>query len=97
MNAQMARGYKVRTGGGLFSQILNTIPLLLPVTINATLSIYDVADAMELRAFGAKKERTWYRTVHFKPTDYMALVLLGGCLLFAIYLRIQFITYWIPT
>jgi energy-coupling factor transporter transmembrane protein EcfT len=39
MNAPMARGYKVRTGGGMFSQIVNTIPLLLPATINATLSI----------------------------------------------------------
>jgi energy-coupling factor transport system permease protein len=96
MNAQMARGYKVRAGGGLFSQILNTIPLLLPVTINATLSIYDVADAMELRAFGARKERTWYRTVQFRPADYMALVLIGCCLVFAVYLRTQLTTYWIP-
>lgn len=97
MNAQMARGYKVRKGGGLFSQILNTIPLLLPVTINATLSIYDIADAMELRAFGAKKERTWYRTVQFRPADYLALVLIGCCLVFAVYLRTRFTTYWIPT
>jgi len=29
--------------------ILNTVPLLVPVAINAMLSIYDVADAMELR------------------------------------------------
>jgi len=96
MNAQMARGYKVKTKGGLFSRILNTVPLLLPVTINATLSVYDVADAMELRAFGAKKERTWYRVVQFKPIDYIALVLVGCCLAFAIYLRTQFTTYWIP-
>jgi energy-coupling factor transport system permease protein len=96
MNAQMARGYKVRTGGGLFSRILNTIPLLLPVTINATLSIYDVADAMELRAFGAKKQRTWYRATRLKPADYLTLILVSCCLAFAIYLRTQFTTYWIP-
>ena len=97
MNAQMARGYKAKTRGGLFSRILNTIPLLLPVTINATLSIYDVADAMELRAFGAKKERAWYRAVQLKPVDYIALGLIGCSLAFAIYLRTQFTTYWIPT
>jgi energy-coupling factor transport system permease protein len=97
MNAQMARGYKTRAGGGLFSQILNTIPLLLPVTINATLSIYDVADAMELRAFGAKKQRTWYRTVQFSAADYLSLVIIACCLVLAGYLRTQFSTYWIPT
>jgi energy-coupling factor transport system permease protein len=96
MNAQMARGYKARTRGGLFARIANTVPLLLPVTINATLSVYDVADAMELRAFGAKKERTWYRTVQFKRADYLALVLIGCCIALAIYLRTRFTTYWIP-
>jgi len=96
MNAQMARGYKTRTGGGLFSRIANTVPLLLPVTINATLSVYDVADAMELRAFGAKKNRTWYRTLKLTPADYTALVFISCCLAFAIYLRTRLTTYWIP-
>jgi energy-coupling factor transport system permease protein len=96
MNAQMARGYKARTGGGFLSRIANTVPLLLPVTINATLSVYDVADAMELRAFGAKKQRTWYRTVHLRPADYAALVVIAFSLAFAIYLRTRFTTYWIP-
>jgi len=95
-NAQMARGYKAKAGRGFFSRILNTVPLLLPVTINATLSVYDVADAMELRAFGAKKERTWYRIVQLKPADYMALLLIGCCLAVAVYLRTQFTTYWVP-
>lgn len=96
MNAQMARGYKTRAGGGFFSRIANTIPLLLPVTINATLSVYDVADAMELRAFGAKKTRTWYRTVQFTPIDYVAIAFIVCCLAFAVYLRTKFTTYWIP-
>jgi len=96
MNAQMARGYKARTGGGFFSRIVNTVPLLLPVTINATLSVYDVADAMELRAFGSKKQRTWYRTVHLRPPDYAAQVVIAFSLAFAIYLRTIFGTYWIP-
>jgi len=96
MNAQMARGYKARTGGGLFSRIVNTVPLLLPVTINATLSVYDVADAMELRAFGAKKKRTWYRTLQLIPADYVSLIFIGCCLAFAICLRTRFTTYWIP-
>jgi energy-coupling factor transport system permease protein len=96
MNAQMARGYKVRTRGGVFARILNTVPLLVPVAINAMLSIYDVADAMELRAFGSGKNRTWYRTVTFKRRDYVGAMTLAVLLVLAIVLRTQLSTYWIP-
>ncbi len=96
MNAQMARGYKVRARGGLISRIVNTVPLLVPVAIGAMLSIYDVADAMELRAFGARKERTWYRTVSLRRIDYLSIFSLASLLLLAIYLRTQFVTFWIP-
>ena len=97
MNAQMARGYKVKVRGGFFARILNTVPLIVPVAMNAMLSIYDVADAMELRAFGAEKTRTWYRTVYFKRRDYASIILLLLMLSVAIFLRTKFTTYWIPT
>jgi len=97
MNAQMARGYKVKVRGGLFARILNTVPLIVPVAMNAMLSIYDVADAMELRAFGAEKTRTWYRTVNFKSRDYASIAILFVMLVVAIFLRTKFTTYWIPT
>ena len=96
MNAQMARGYRVKVRGGLLARIFNTVPLLVPVAINAMLSIYDVADAMELRAFGSGKKRTWYRTVKFKTLDYAALFSLCSFLIVAIYLRTQFTTFWVP-
>jgi len=96
MNAQMARGFKVKARGGLMARILNTVPLLVPVAMNAMLSIYDIADAMELRGFGAKKTRTWYRTVSLAGLDYVVAVLLFAALAAAIYLRTQFTTYWIP-
>jgi energy-coupling factor transport system permease protein len=96
MNAQMARGFKARARGGLFARILNTVPLLVPVSINAMLSIYDVADAMELRAFGAEKTRTWYRTVSFKPRDYVSTITLFSLLILAFVLRTRITTYWIP-
>ncbi len=96
MNAQMARGFKVKAKGGLFARILNTVPLLVPVAISAMLSIYDVADAMELRAFGAEKTRTWYRTVSFKRRDYLSTASLFSLLVVAVILRMKFTTYWIP-
>lgn len=97
MNAQMARGFRVKARGGLFARILNTVPLLVPVALNAMLSIYDVADAMELRAFGAEKRRTWYRTVSLNRRDYVSIVSLFALLILAIFLRTRFTTYWIPS
>ena len=78
-------------------RILNTVPLIVPVAMNAMLSIYDVADAMELRAFGAEKTRTWYSTVYFKRRDYASIATLFVMLFVAIYLRTKFTTYWVPT
>lgn len=97
MNAQMARGFKVKAKGGWFARILNTVPLIVPVAMTSMLSIYDVADAMELRAFGAEKKRTWYRTVNFKQIDYGATIILFALLVVAVYLRIKFPTPWFPT
>jgi energy-coupling factor transport system permease protein len=96
MNAQAARGFKAITKGGLISRILNTVPLLVPVAISAMLSIYDIADAMELRAFGAEKKHTWYRTVSLKRLDYVAVFSLVLLLALAIFLRTKFTTYWLP-
>ena len=96
MNAQMARGYTVRAKGGLLGRIMNTVPLLVPVAINAMLSIYDVADAMELRAFGSSKKRTWFRTLKAGPADYVGVFSLVSLLLVAVYLRTQFTTFWVP-
>jgi energy-coupling factor transport system permease protein len=96
MNAQMARGFKIKVHGGLLARILNTVPLLVPVAVNAMLSIYDVADAMELRAFGSQKKRTLYRSVALKPADYITLISLAALLVLSIYLRTKFTTFWIP-
>lgn len=96
LNAQMARGYRTKGGKNIFATIINTIPLIVPVSINAMLSVYEVADAMELRGFGAKKERTWFRTVAFNRVDFVvigAVVALFGVF---VYLRTLFPGIWVP-
>ncbi|ABL78931.1 energy-coupling factor transporter transmembrane component T family protein [Thermofilum pendens] len=69
LEAQMARGYRPRGGKNPLGRILAVIPLIVPVTVSATLSIYDVSDAMELRGFGGTKCHTWYRKLSMKTLD----------------------------
>ncbi len=96
LNAQMARGYRTKGGKNVFATIINTIPLIIPVSINAMLSVYEVADAMELRAFGAKSHRTWFRTVAFKREDYAVVAAVGVALVAFIYLRVLYPGIWVP-
>ena len=96
MNAQKARGYNVRVKGGWFASILNTGPLIVPVPKTANLSVHEYADAMEMRAFGAEKTRTWYRIVSFHRRDYIAILVLLSMLFLAAFLKLKFPSFWIP-
>jgi len=75
LEAQMARGFKPRGGKNPLAKILSIIPLIVPVTISAALSIYDIADAMELRGFGERKSHTWYRKLNFNKKDKFLIAL----------------------
>ena len=39
------------------------------MTVSAALSIYDIADAMELRGFGRERCHTWYRELRMSRLD----------------------------
>uniref|UniRef100_A0A7C4FA94 Energy-coupling factor transporter transmembrane protein EcfT n=1 Tax=Thermofilum pendens TaxID=2269 RepID=A0A7C4FA94_THEPE len=69
LEAQMARGYRPRGSRNIFARILSLAPLVVPVTISATLSIYDIADAMELRGFGEEGCHTWFRRLRMGKLD----------------------------
>lgn len=96
LNAQMARGYRTKGGKNFLATIINTVPLIVPVSINAMLSVYEVSDAMELRGFGAKKERTWFRALEFRRLDYVVVGILAVLFVAFGYLRILFPGIWVP-
>ncbi|MEM2794460.1 MAG: energy-coupling factor transporter transmembrane component T, partial [Thermofilaceae archaeon] len=75
LEAQMARGYKPKGGGNLIARIVALTPLVVPVTISATLSIYDIADAMELRGFGEVECHTWFRALKFRKADFVVVAI----------------------
>lgn len=75
LDAQMARGYKPKGGGNLIAKIVALAPLVVPVTVSATLSIYDIADAMELRGFGEAECHTWFRALKFRKVDFAVVAI----------------------
>ncbi len=75
LEAQMARGFRPRGGRNPLARILSVVPLVVPVTVSATLSIYDIADSMELRGFGEERCHTWYRELKLSKWDKLLLVL----------------------
>jgi energy-coupling factor transport system permease protein len=79
IDAQRVRGYEwEKIGRGPIGKLRRTIPLIVPVTINAIVGAEDTIDAMDLRAFGTGR-RTWLRELAFDRTD--VLVLIGFSLL----------------
>jgi energy-coupling factor transport system permease protein len=76
LDAQRARGYEVdKLKGGLVARIQKLAPLIIPVTMQSTVTGEEVIDAMDLRAFGTAP-RTWLKDLHYAPRDY-AMIGLG--------------------
>lgn len=75
IDAQRIRGYDYeKVGRGPLGRVRRTVPILVPVTINAIVGAEDTIDAMDLRGFGTGR-RTWLRVLRFDRQD---LLLLGG-------------------
>lgn len=80
IDAQRIRGYDYeRAGRGPLGRIRRTVPVLVPVTINAIVGAEDTIDAMDLRCFGTGR-RTWLRELVMDRTD--RALLAGFALLF---------------
>jgi len=99
LDAQRARGYELeRKGAGLFQQVKNLAPLVVPVTIGTILGGEDIIDAMDLRAFGAKPKRTWIVELHYERRDYVLIAF--GVLLFVVttVARVSgYLHFWVPS
>jgi len=73
MDAQRARGYEMdKLKGGLIAKIRRLAPLIIPVTMQSTVTGEEVIDAMDLRAFGTAP-RTWLKKLQYAPRDYFVI------------------------
>ena len=73
VDAQRARGYEVeKLKGGIAAKIRKLAPLIIPVTMQSTVTGEEVIDAMDLRAFGTAP-RTWLKDLHYALPDYFMI------------------------
>ena len=79
--AQQARGVELSGKENLFKRLKGASAILLPLILSSLERIEVVATAMELRCFGKKEKRTWYRARAFARGDY--LIMAAGGLLVA--------------
>lgn len=77
--AQRLRGYEVTPTRNPFRRFRQLQPLIVPTVVSAFIRAEDVADALDLRGFGARR-RTWVRTLQFGGVD---LVVIGLAVLVA--------------
>ncbi len=89
LDAQQSRGYEMQKKG-LINQIKNLFPLLVPLIISSIKRAFNVAEALESRAFGSRKDRTYYYTIKYSFKDFVFTLYLLVFLAFVIFIRVQF-------
>ena len=89
LDAQQSRGYEMQKKG-LINQIKNLFPLLIPLIINSIKRAFNVAEALESRAFGSRKQRTFYYGIKYSFKDYIFTIYLLIFLIFVIIIKVQF-------
>ena len=67
------------------ARIQRLAPLVIPVTMQSTVTGEEVIDAMDLRAFGTAP-RTWLKELKYAPRDYVIIglgvaIFIGCCVL----------------
>ena len=71
--AQQARGIDMSKKAGLTSRVKNSAAIIMPLIFSSLERIESISSAMELRAFGNNKKRTWYSGRAFEKRDYIAI------------------------
>ena len=72
MDARKLRGAKALEGGGILSRLNEYRAIALPLMIKSMRKAQMISLAMDARAFGAHKTRTWLLESRMSPLDYLA-------------------------
>lgn len=71
--AQQARGIDLSGKDKLITRLKNSVAILLPLILSSLNRIETVSNAMELRGFGKKENRTWYTWRKLERSDWLAI------------------------
>ncbi|RDY23651.1 energy-coupling factor transporter transmembrane protein EcfT [Romboutsia maritimum] len=82
--AQQARGIDLSKNEKISKRIKNSASILMPLIFSSLERIDKISLAMELRAFGNGKKRTWYSMKKFKKEDYISILALIVILIISI-------------
>ena len=74
--AQQARGIDMSKKEKVIKRIKYSASILMPLIFSSLDKIETISTAMELRAFGNKKKRTWYSERPFKKGDYITIAIM---------------------
>lgn len=75
--AQQARGIDMSKKEKLIKRIKNSASILMPLIFSSLDRIDTISSAMELRAFGKNKKRTWYSGRKFAKRDYITIAIVS--------------------
>ena len=68
----------------LSKRIKNSVSILMPLIFSSLDRIEAISSAMELRAFGSNKKRTWYNGRAFEKGDYITITIVSIILIISI-------------
>jgi len=86
IDAQKARGAKLEEKG-IFRQIKNYIPIMVPMIINSILMANTLSMAMLNRGFGYTRSWTSLKELSFTKWDYLTIIMIILMVISGIYLR----------
>ncbi|MGQ9478421.1 MAG: energy-coupling factor transporter transmembrane component T family protein [Thermoproteota archaeon] len=86
-DTQRSRGLELEKGG-FMERIRNFIPILIPLLVNTIRRTYEIADAMEIRAFGASLRRTSFKQLRFRRGDYLLCLFSVILMILGVYLKL---------
>lgn len=78
--AQQARGIDMSKKEKIGKRLKNSATIIMPLIFSSLDRIDTISSAMELRAFGNKKKRTWYSEKEFEKNDYICILI--SCIIF---------------
>lgn len=87
--AQQTRGIDLSKKEKLSKRIKNITAILMPLIFSSLQRIETISCAMELRAFGSQKKRTWYRERKFTALDYGILGITAVLFIFSMIVTIS--------